>query len=124
MNKKPVAQFTCTRFPYLQIRDLKFKAGILLVYSERDAELIRGIEDFGVHVTELPLCESAHVEVKQANTARVGMQATRQEPAEPPPDSPKDDADNSVLVLGGGWYEHQGKKYRKADLPEGVRNLV
>jgi hypothetical protein len=32
--------------------------------------------------------------------------------------------ENSVLAKPGGWYEYQGKNYRKADLPEEARRLI
>lgn len=77
MKPNPVAQFTCGRYPYLRIRDLKFNAGVLLVYSEGDAELVRGTGSFGIEIAEVPIDTTAHVDLKPTGgVARTGMQTS------------------------------------------------
>lgn len=121
-DRKPVAQFTSQRYPYFRVRDLKFNAGILLVYSESDAEMIRGLDDFGVHVHEEPLDSPAHVEPAWGDRARQGTQSTAS--SRDNEELPSRDESPDVIAKPGGWYEYQGKNYRRAGLPESVRDLV
>ena len=123
-NRKPVAQFTNSRYPYQRIRDLKFNAGLLVVYSEADAKLVRSISDFGVCIDEVPLVEHAHVQPRSDGGARQGTQTTAAVNSKEPPKTDEAQEDTSVLVLGGGWYQYQGKKYRKSQLQEIADGLV
>jgi hypothetical protein len=132
MSKQPVAQFTCQKYPFLRVRDLVFNGGILLVYSEGDAEVVRGIDDFGIHVHEVPLNAKPKIEVKAPGQARQGTQSTlvQQEPEIKPEEPVVDEIvyvpekAPEVTVLKNGWYEYDGKKFRKSQLPDEVKNLV
>jgi len=138
-----VACFGCSRYPHLRVRDLQFSNGVLEVFSLKDAELIRGCDDYrGGAIRELTPGEPNDVEpVQQGNRARIGMRSASDpstlpdenepsvvpEPETDTPDSAFPEAkwpQDSVLAKPGGWYEYQGKNYRKADLPDAAKRLI
>ena len=126
----PYKRYQCHVWPEYRIRDLKFVNGILDVYSKKDAMLIEGADGFGVQIWEIPLDEAA-VPV-QDEVAHQGKQATAITEAQEVGEvntavSPEDvlDSDEEVTILGGGFYEYQGQKYRgKKNLPEEAQGLV
>jgi len=142
-EKRPVlACFGCKRYPLLRIRHLQFDNGVLSVYSVSDAELVRDVDDFGVFVVELEVGEAHKVQPEKPpseGVARQGMRSAgdprelpqEQDTPDPETDSPKErfvemsvPVPDEVIVKQGGWYEYQGKNYRKAALPAKVQLLV
>jgi len=134
-----VACFGCRRYPRLSIQHLQFDNGVLTVYSEADAKLVRQADDSeNGNITELDLKEPNNVEpIQLEGRARVGMRSSATDldalPNENEPSGAPDPAtdtpevvwpENSVLAKPGGWYVYQGKNYRKAQLPEAARRLV
>jgi len=145
-----IACYGCKKYPHMRIRHLQFDNSVLEVTSERDKALVEGADGFGIFVFPLEL--NTAYDIKPENPtgqARMGMRSASnpadlpQEGAEPEtrevefPESvfpktewPQDGEpekvpeDNSVLVKAGGWYEYQGKNYRKADLPDDIQRLL
>jgi hypothetical protein len=138
---KVVAVFGCKKYPRLRIRELQFDNSVLEVFTEEDAELVRHADGFGLHIEELELGVEYDIEPENPSSqARTGMRSAG-DPLElpqekpdsvfPEPDWPQDADANPEEVLGpsvlakpGGWYEYEGRNYRKADLPAEVRDLV
>jgi hypothetical protein len=125
----PYKRYQCHVWPEYRIRDLKFRDGVLEVYSKKDAMLVEGADGYGVQIWEIPLDESA-VPV-QDEFAHQGTQATEVTEVQTVGEinesvTPEDViSDDEVTILGGGFYEYQGQKYRgKKNLPEEVRGLV
>ena len=148
---KPVAAFGCRKWPQLRIRELQFKNSVLTVFSEEDADLVRSNDTYGQYIEELEVGFEYDLapEFESEGEARQGLRSAgdprelRPEAPDPVNDSPEsifpevqwpqDNAqadpeevlgEPSVLAKPGGWYEYNGKNYRKADLPAEVRDLV
>ena len=127
----PYKRYQCHTWPEYRIRDLKFVNGILEVFTQKESMLVEGADGFGVQIWEIPLDQAA-VRV-QDEVAHQGKQATAiteaQEVGEVnenvAPEDVFDASDDEVAVLGGGFYEYKGQKYRgKKNLPEEARGLV
>jgi hypothetical protein len=143
--------FGCKKYPRLRIRDVQFDNSVLEVYTEADAELVREADGFGQYIEELEVGVRHDIQPENpVGRARAGMRSAGdpdelpQENDAPPnpateipeivfPEtqwpqdadvSPEDVVGPSVLAKPGGWFEYEGKNYRKADLPPEARDLV
>lgn len=131
---KPIKRYKCECWPEYRIRDLKFNEGILEVFSNNDVLLVENCNGFGVQFWEIPLdqpdepvpSEFAHQGTMATQTTEVQEfgevnEAVAPESVFEEPVWPQDE----VKVLGGGYYEYQGKKVRgKKNLPPEVQDLV
>jgi len=126
----PYKRYQCHVWPEYRIRDLKFKNGILEVFTKKDSMLVEGADGFGVQIWEIPLDQAA-VPV-QDEVAHQGKQATAITEAQEVGEvntavSPEDvvSSDDEVTVLGGGYYEYRGERIRgKKNLPPEAQDLV
>jgi hypothetical protein len=141
--------FGCSRYPRLRVGPFRFVNGLLEVETEEDAKIVMNADDwYAGHIKQLESSED-HVAPRETTVARQGMRGTvptekqseglpeASEPVFPaaPPVWPKESSESvdpeevfgeepTVLVKPGGWYEYEGKSYRKADLPADIQKLV
>lgn len=118
----PYKRYQCNSWPEYRIRDLKFKNGILEVFSKKESMLVEGADHYGVLIWEIPLDEVA-VPV-QDEFAHQGTQATEVTEDQTVEEDNEEEA-AEVAILGGGYYEYKGKRVRgKKNLPPEAQELV
>ena len=130
-KRQPYKRYQCNSWPEYRIRDLKFSQGILEVFSEKDARLVEGADNFGVLIWEIPLEERAvPVQDEFAHQGTKATQTTEDQEAYGEEDNSNDDPQleeqpDEVVILGGGYYEYKGVKVRgKKNLPPEAQGLV